>query len=273
MPYPFPGMNPYLENPDLWPEIHHRLIVAIANAIETHLSMQYRVAIEKRTYTVNDQESIVIPDVAVTNDMMKKTEFNSFNQIQTQTSVMQSLPKTETEIKPITVKLPVPMIVREGYLEIRDIPYGEVVTVIELISPNNKNTTQGRKAYEKKREIVLKNGVNLVEIDLIRKGKPMSILTKVQRTDYRILVAKGNRLPLGELYTFGVREKIPLFPIPLRREDQEPMLDIQSLLVGVYNQARLDFYLDYEQNPIPPLRKEDGEWMDNLLREQQRRTK
>ncbi len=272
MPYPFPGMNPYLENPDLWPEVHHRLITAIAIAIEPNLSMQYRVAIEKRTYTVDDKESIVIiPDVAVTSDMMKKTASNSFSQ--TQTAVMTLPPKTETEFEPITVKLPVPMQVREGYLEIRDIPYGEVVTVIELISPPNKTTTQGRKTYEKKREIVLKNGVNLVEIDLIRKGKPMSILTKVQKTDYRILVVKGNHLPLAELYAFGVREKIPLFPIPLRREDQEPILNIYSLLINVYNQARLDFYLDYEQNPVPPLRKEDTEWMDNLLKEQQRRTK
>ena len=32
MPSPFPGMNPYLENPELWPEVHHRLITAIAIA-------------------------------------------------------------------------------------------------------------------------------------------------------------------------------------------------------------------------------------------------
>ena len=26
----FPGMDPYLEHPDLWSEVHHRLISAIA---------------------------------------------------------------------------------------------------------------------------------------------------------------------------------------------------------------------------------------------------
>lgn len=50
MPSPFPGMNPYLENPDLWSEVHHRLITAIADAIESNLSLRYRVAIEKLTY-------------------------------------------------------------------------------------------------------------------------------------------------------------------------------------------------------------------------------
>jgi hypothetical protein len=29
MPSPFPGMDPYLEHPGMWPEVHHRLISAI----------------------------------------------------------------------------------------------------------------------------------------------------------------------------------------------------------------------------------------------------
>ena len=34
MPSPFPGMNPYLENPELWSEFHSRMIVAIADALD-----------------------------------------------------------------------------------------------------------------------------------------------------------------------------------------------------------------------------------------------
>ena len=33
MPTPFPGMDPYLERPGLWHEVHTRLIVAIADAL------------------------------------------------------------------------------------------------------------------------------------------------------------------------------------------------------------------------------------------------
>lgn len=36
MPAPFPGMDTYLEHPDLWPEVHHRLITAIADALAPH---------------------------------------------------------------------------------------------------------------------------------------------------------------------------------------------------------------------------------------------
>lgn len=47
MPSPFPGIDPYLENPELWPEVHHRLITAIADAIGPSIRPKYRVAIEK----------------------------------------------------------------------------------------------------------------------------------------------------------------------------------------------------------------------------------
>lgn len=45
MSSPFPGMNPYLENPELWPEVHSRLIIAIADAIAPQLRPKYRVAV------------------------------------------------------------------------------------------------------------------------------------------------------------------------------------------------------------------------------------
>ncbi len=50
MPSPLPGMNPYLENPELWAEFHSRMIVAIADALDDCLSRDYRVAVEKRVY-------------------------------------------------------------------------------------------------------------------------------------------------------------------------------------------------------------------------------
>lgn len=48
MNYPFPRMNPYLENPVFWSEVHHRLISAIADTIESNIPPQYRVAIQQR---------------------------------------------------------------------------------------------------------------------------------------------------------------------------------------------------------------------------------
>ncbi|QSJ14422.1 DUF4058 family protein [Nostoc sp. UHCC 0702] len=57
---PFPGMNPYLENPVFWAEVHHRLITAIADNIEENIPPQYRVAIEQRTYLSDDSDSVLV---------------------------------------------------------------------------------------------------------------------------------------------------------------------------------------------------------------------
>ena len=76
MSSPFPGMNPYLENLELWSEVHHRLITAIADAVEPQLSLEYRVAIEKRTYLGDIEDSVLvgIPDVAVTTKKKTSTQ-------------------------------------------------------------------------------------------------------------------------------------------------------------------------------------------------------
>lgn len=53
MLYPFPGMNPYLENPALWSEVHHLLIGILAETLNPQLLPRYRVAIEKRVYQMS----------------------------------------------------------------------------------------------------------------------------------------------------------------------------------------------------------------------------
>lgn len=75
--------------------MHHRLITAIANAIESNLSLDYRVAIEKRVYTSVPEDSVLV-----------------------------GVPSDSS----ITVMLPVPQEIRESYLEIRDTATGAVIT-------------------------------------------------------------------------------------------------------------------------------------------------
>ncbi len=50
MPSPFPGMNPYFEDPEFWPGVHHWLIIEIANSLNRQLSDKYVVTVEVRMY-------------------------------------------------------------------------------------------------------------------------------------------------------------------------------------------------------------------------------
>ena len=68
MPSPFPGMNPYLEQPAFWSSFHTRLMVAIADTVAPQLRPNYYIEVETRTY--QDQEEpeeilVGIPDAAV----------------------------------------------------------------------------------------------------------------------------------------------------------------------------------------------------------------
>ena len=50
MPSPFPGMNPYLESPGMWPDFHERLITALAAALAQPIAPGFYAKIEEQLY-------------------------------------------------------------------------------------------------------------------------------------------------------------------------------------------------------------------------------
>jgi hypothetical protein len=168
----------------------------------------------------------------------------------------------------LTVRVPLPDEVRETYLEVRETGTDYVITVVEILSPTNKRPGRGRRIYEDKRLDVLATRTHLVEIDLMRAGEPMPIMGNDSTSDYRILVSRGDCRPDATLYVFGVRQSIPLFPLPLKPADQEPVVDLGRLLHDLYDQASYDLRLDYTGEPDPPLPEAEAAWANQLLRQQ-----
>ncbi|NJR51711.1 MAG: DUF4058 family protein [Leptolyngbyaceae cyanobacterium CSU_1_3] len=258
MPSPFPGMNPYLEQPVFWSEFHNRLIVAISDALTPQLRPKYYVAVETRTYTDDDTDEellVGVPDALV---------------LSATPTLIAPLPPTATGVavhaRPIQVTLPMPEVVRERYLEVREVGTDAVVTVVELLSPKNKRKGQGRTAYENKRQQVLKSLSHLVEIDLLRAGVPMAMRGSRSPSLYRILVSPESIRPTANLYGFGLPEPIPPVPLPLKSEDAEVIVDLQAILLGVYDRGSYELRIDYRQ-PVPPpkLSPQDQQWVDELL--------
>ncbi|MBD2775388.1 DUF4058 family protein [Iningainema tapete] len=257
MPSPFPGMDPYLENPEFWAEVHHRLITAIAIALAPPLRPKYQVAIEKRTYltTLEDTVLVGIPD----------TTIYSRQRGNLQPTTVETASTTQT----IPVQVEVPMLeeVHEGYLEIRENATKQVITVVEILSPKNKRSGEGRIAYESKRRQILATATHFVEIDLLRSLPQMPILKYTGTSDYRILISRGDKRPVSDLYAFSVKDQIPAFHVPLQPLDTEPILDLQHLLNEVYDQAGYDLRIDYTQPSVPPLSEEKATWANILLSE------
>jgi hypothetical protein len=236
-------MDPFMEHPTIWPDVHNSLIAAIRDKLSPALRPRYVVRLEERTYLSEPDGLLFLgrPDLTV--------------------------PHSESAVdgSVLTVEVPVPDRIHETYIEVRAAKGGEVVTVLEVLSPANKLGGEGRRLYESKRIAVLGTQTNLVEIDLVRAGEPMTVF-EGKPADYRILVSRGNRRPLADLRLFSVRDPIPRFPLPLLPGDDEPEVDIGDILASLYDRAAYDLTIDYSAEPVPPLAGSDCAFADDLLR-------
>lgn len=250
MPTPFPGMDPYLEQRELWPNVHSRLIVALADDLAPRLRPRYYVAVEERTTRSGPQEVTFAlrPDVAVIG-------LDQLNEAAVSYRTGGAL----------TVQVPLPEEIRETYLEIHNVAEKRVVTVVELLSPTNKRSGEGRRAYLEKRLALFGTATHLVEIDLLRAGWPMPMEGCPPDVDYRILISRASCRPRADLLVFGVREPIPSFSLPLLPGDDEPLVELNRLLHDLYDRAGFDLALDYSQPPDPPLSGDDAAWAVELL--------
>jgi len=258
MPTPFPGMDPYLERAGVWAEVHTRLIVAMADALGPQVRPKYRVGVEQRTYlailTPDEYELVGKPDVLVAAPRRQAQPVRP-----TATSV---------GIAPRVAHLPLPEAIIERHLAVRDVLTGEVITVIELRSPTNKLTREGRRQYARKRLRILGSATHFIEIDLLRAGEPFPFRVQDDdaESDYRILVSRAQDRPQAAVYLFTIHEPIPDFHVPLQPDDPEPSVTLNRLVHDVYDRAGYDLTLDYRQAPPPPpMRAQDMQWMQQLL--------
>lgn len=254
MTYPFPGMNPYLEQPERWPTVHNRLIVALADFLTPLLLPRYQVDIDKRVYEITKLNTLMIgrPDVT----------------IQQPRRPVENPPASDISVvtvpQPVQVTLPMGDEVREAYLEVKDVATQNVVTAIEILSPTNKRG-EGRQKYLNKRQKVLNSQTHFVEIDLLLQGEVMPFLHNSVASNYRILVSRSQQRPSADLYPFDLRDRIPNFPLPLKSGESEPGVDLQDLIEDVYQRSGYDYFLNYQEDLNLPLTEAEQQWIRSTL--------
>lgn len=254
---PFPGMNPWLEQPSLWGDVRFRLIAAMARFLSPLLSPRYFGSVESQAYiattAVAPPGGMRYPDLAVVHAWPDAGP-----------APVAAATAPPAAGATATVELPVPDMIEETYLEIRETTSGQVVTIIEVLSPTNKRPGLGRQKYERKRLEILGTFTHLVEIDLLRAWPPLPMTGDYRRSDYRILVRRGEQGSQASLYAFDLREPIPAFPVPLQADDDEPRLELKALLDEIYGEAHYEMRINYRRPPEPPLRAEDSAWASAL---------
>jgi hypothetical protein len=68
METPFPGMDPYLEHPALWPGVQTRLVVALANQLGPKIRPRYVASVEDRVFIerVDEVDQLEVPEHYIT---------------------------------------------------------------------------------------------------------------------------------------------------------------------------------------------------------------
>jgi hypothetical protein len=257
----FPGMDPYLERPSLWPDVHNSLIYAVREQLQKQLIPRYKAIITPyislESLEIGTSHRGVVPDIGIV-DQNERASL-------TGTTAIAPAPLTMTAFMDIPTRL--------ARLEIRVIDNETLVTVIEVLSPANKRPgAEGTDAYEKKRQELFQTTVNLLEIDLLRNGQRPRLTKPLPLFPYFILLSRARNRPSIDVWPLALEQPIPLVPVPLQDPDPDIPLDLTLALHQIYRSARYDLQIDYRADPPPPdLSPAESTWLDAWLRERGKR--
>lgn len=256
MPSPFPGMDPYLEDPTVWRDFHTDFLANVRAALNASLPVTYSAQIEEAVRLVQFDppvERTVIPDVAIARDPSRATpawDGGGGGAAGGRGGV--------AVLEPVAVDLPDAVEVRDRWVEVRHLPDRELVTVIELLSPTNKS--DGRDDYLAKRLALLRQPVHVVEIDLLVGGKRLPMLSPLPAGDYFAIVSRTAGRPRAEVYAWDLARPLPTIRVPLRSPDPDQLLDLSAAFAETYRRAAYQRVLDYAGPPAARLPAAALEW-------------
>ena len=227
---PFPGMDPFLEQSSVWHDFHESFIYECRRLLVPQISPAYVAKLDEHIYihelAADERRLIGRRNIAVAEQ-----------------------PAVDLE--------------RENRIEIRDRESGRIISVIELLSPSNKQPGQDRRQFLGKRDELLASEINYIEIDLLR-GGPRMPLENMPACDYCVLVSRREERPRVGIWPIHLRDGLPEIPIPLRAGDRDAKLNLQAALHDVYDRAAYGAYI-YEDTPQPPLSEKDAAWAEATL--------
>jgi hypothetical protein len=269
-------MDPYLEAPDIWSDFHDALASTLRATLNIALPAPYYARLQKRPELGVILEAGVthriIPDVTVLRHPRSERLAGPVGEVGV---ALLDQPRAEaTAGVELRVQLD-PF--QHRFVEILDAQHGhKLVTLIEIVSPSNKQPGPDRRAYETKQYEVLSSDANLIELDLLRSGRrllpypDLVAAADALAPNYLVLL---NRSALRQghwmdytLYPIYLREPLPCIPVPLAGADPDVLLDLQVPVNRVYREGPYLRAIDYSQSPEPPLSEADAAWANERLR-------
>lgn len=258
MPSPFPGMDPYLEDPIGWPGVHMLLLGGIHEQLAAAVRPKYYVQIEERVYITDPLRDAgytrLVPDVIVTE---RQRRLPHAPERAGDAGVLTMTP-------PVVIETLLDPEIHDRYLQVHDARSREVVAAIELLSPANKvRRGRGRLAMLKKRDLLRRANVHWMEIDLLRAEERDPQLAG--QGDYCVAL-----WPAGEIKLYAwfidLRDRLPTVSVPLGEPEEHVLLDLQQTLDTTYDRARFADSVEYDTAiPEPPLSPADRAWVGRMV--------
>jgi hypothetical protein len=268
MPSPFPGMDPYLESPDWFPDLHDGLIFLIKEALQTRLPSPYYARCRQRVWLDLTFRPPVEPDVDILRAKSNKRRGQHRRKDRGGVAVAEPLTS-----EPVVVHVQ-PIMgdpIEESYLVIhrRQGTDDTVVAIIEVLSPSNKAPGEkGRDLYVAKQQETLLTTVHLIEIDLLRAGAhstavPLDLAVAAAGSfDYHVCVHRSDHPTDFFVYPIKLEARLPVMTIPLLAGDPEVSLDLQTVFDRAYDAGAYDRAVRYDLATVePPLRPEQAKWV------------
>jgi hypothetical protein len=268
-------MDPYLEHPDYFPDLHGTLITFIKQELQGRLPEAYYAQSGQYVWLETSQRSVE-PDVNV---MSERRERKPTRRRTGRGGVAVAEAETGLEAgRPVIIA--VETIERlehtERFVEIyqRKDGHDRLVATIEVVSPANKTPSQaGFDKYREKQREILAAQAHLIEIDLLRKGTHVTAVPReMARTaagpfDYHVSLHRFDRPNDYFLYPVWLEERLPVLAIPLLPGDPEVLLDLQSAFTLAYDAGPFRKRICYGDDPIRPrLRPDQAEWAGSILK-------
>lgn len=257
MPSPFPGMDPYIEDPEVWSDFHGGL----AEEIRAHLNLQIQPRYVARmtprvTYEIVEiaEKRGIRPDVAV----WENRETLGIGSVATVSITPAPVSST------VTLELPLELFT----IEVREIKTMRLVTAIEILSPVNKQPShEAYSEYQRKRRELLRSMTHLIEIDLLRGGTRPPLQEPVPPAPYYVMLSRENKRPRVEVWPIQIQDKLPVLPVPLLQPDPDAKLDLGAVVSQVYERGGYGTIMDYREAPPPPRLSElESQYIETLLK-------
>ena len=280
MSSPFPGMDPWLEAPGRWPDVHNAFAAEIRGLLNRSLPLGYKARLEERNELVafdgdgldgldgdgsGGDGRLSVVDVAVVEEPGG--------------GGLTTLPGVRTAVTPAAeVLASVPVRLLNVRVTNDD---NELICLIEILSPANKR--QNRREFLRKRLDLLRSPAGLVEIDLLRRGRrvcgdseggpPVRVPVGAA---YMVLVSRpwerdGVNVRGSSFrwlaYFLRLADQLPVVPVPLREGEPDVPLDLQYCFTEMYDAGPfLREASRYDAPPDPPLPPAAAEWAAERVR-------